>query len=87
MDAETKTIALHSISGFIAGILCVIVKTNWVGALLAFGILALSIFITTRVLKISTETLGGSTMSWVGNAIWPFLSIWLVTWILLYNLM
>ena len=85
MDAESKTLTLYSVTGFIAGIFSVIIKINWVAAFFAFGILAASVFITIRILKVTTITLGG-TIGWIGNAILPFISIWLLTWVFLYNI-
>ena len=90
MDVDAKVTIIHVIGGLIAAILSVKLTTGTiigfsgeiVAVLLALVILYLCGQVSERLL--GKEEVGGFK-GWLWSGIVPFLAVWLVVWILLFN--
>jgi hypothetical protein len=91
MDVDAKVTIIHLIGGLIAALLSFALTTGLIGGinneaiaiLIALVILYLSGQVSERIF--GKEAVGG-IKGWLWSGIVPFLFIWIVLWILLFNI-
>lgn len=80
MENEKISVLLHSATGIIAGVV-----SNFLGApVYALGAAIIVLYATGRTTEFVAEKEGFKW--WLGNGVVPFLFIWLISWILLFNI-
>ncbi len=90
MDVDAKVTIIHVIGGLLAAFLSFILTT---GSIIGFSGETIALLVALVILylcgQVSERLLGkeevGGFKGWLWSGIVPFLAVWLVVWILLFN--